>query len=648
MALYKTGNPVPSSAMPDVWDNNRVQDEILNSEELEVETRTGIMTPTWKGVLKKNEDKIEETRQNLIPLSRQYMTLEAAQADIANIPMGSTTYYRSPDDSALAVEVINNAGTLEPTGRKMPSQEYLDKILPLIQSVTFVNSDEFDTDMEYPIVDKNKRILLYWDGANPHLSGIIFSSGVETSSIVLNGYKLPFNFRLNNDEFDGVTYARLDANNRIIEMSRDGETLTSAKQIGNRTTLSNIFDDEYDTDFQFASLDANRRIIYLRTNDGTVSGNLPGDDNGGDDGEVIFIGDVVIDGDKLLQYHADTGDITLLTTSSAISNILNVQSQNIYEFQDSSQTDAIGTLMYSQYGAYEPYAKFGRKAISFYGHSFEGNNSVLSGNLHNLTGLPVYNFARSGATSRAIALRNDAYRLSYTPVGGTVPASGSVDFVETDPGPLSVLGNPAIADQLQVSYAGVPGYVMWDGSKMTFTRNQDGAAVAVPAATELIVLPYTRVNTSSVSIGTYYPGAHEAIYVLWIGRNNINYPEQITSDLIAIVERMRSQHKRFVLCPEFTQTTETTGTSGYNAVHTVNAIYKSLYPENYCEVNGVDLLENFRNHYDPDDPDDVAAFNAGTVPPSLINTGDTLHPNNAGIAINAEFIYQFLTEKGWA
>ncbi|ENZ8242102.1 hypothetical protein ACHAX0_005309, partial [Klebsiella pneumoniae] len=121
MALYKTGNPVPSSAMPDVWDNNRVQDEILNSEELEVETRTGIMTPTWKGVLKKNEDEIEETRQNLIPLSRQYMTLEAAQADIANIPEGSATYVRSTDGSTLADEYINNGGTLQPTGRKMPS-----------------------------------------------------------------------------------------------------------------------------------------------------------------------------------------------------------------------------------------------------------------------------------------------------------------------------------------------------------------------------------------------------------------------------------------------------------------------------------------------------------------------------------------------
>ncbi|OVK01091.1 hypothetical protein B8044_23495, partial [Klebsiella pneumoniae] len=75
------------------------------------------MTPTWKGVLKKNEDEIEETRQNLIPLSKQYMTIEAAQADIANIPAGSTTYVRSQDGRSLADEYINLAGTLQPTGR---------------------------------------------------------------------------------------------------------------------------------------------------------------------------------------------------------------------------------------------------------------------------------------------------------------------------------------------------------------------------------------------------------------------------------------------------------------------------------------------------------------------------------------------------
>lgn len=57
------------------------------------------------------------------------MTLEAAQNDIANIPEGSTTYYRSPDDSALAIEVMNVGGTLQPTGRKMPSQGYVDRVI---------------------------------------------------------------------------------------------------------------------------------------------------------------------------------------------------------------------------------------------------------------------------------------------------------------------------------------------------------------------------------------------------------------------------------------------------------------------------------------------------------------------------------------
>ncbi|HIC8974606.1 TPA: SGNH/GDSL hydrolase family protein, partial [Klebsiella aerogenes] len=70
---------------------------------------------TWREMMAKND----EVRQNIIPLSKQYMTLAAAQADIANIPVGSTTYYRSPDNSLLAIEVMNVSGTLQPTGRVM-------------------------------------------------------------------------------------------------------------------------------------------------------------------------------------------------------------------------------------------------------------------------------------------------------------------------------------------------------------------------------------------------------------------------------------------------------------------------------------------------------------------------------------------------
>lgn len=143
MSEYDTGNPVPSASMPDAWDNMQSIDKFVNSSDETITTRTGKQLDTLHGVNVKADNQltqqqsdfetsqeerdavVEETRQNLIPLSRQYMTLAAAQADIANIPAGSTTYYRSPDDSALAIEVINNAGTLTATGKKMPAYSSL-------------------------------------------------------------------------------------------------------------------------------------------------------------------------------------------------------------------------------------------------------------------------------------------------------------------------------------------------------------------------------------------------------------------------------------------------------------------------------------------------------------------------------------------
>ncbi|HBX6230573.1 TPA: hypothetical protein MH649_19260 [Klebsiella pneumoniae] len=62
---------------------------------------------------------------------REFPTLAAAQADAdaGNIPVGSTAYYRIPDDSSLAIEVVNSGGTLQPTGRKMPSQKYINSMI---------------------------------------------------------------------------------------------------------------------------------------------------------------------------------------------------------------------------------------------------------------------------------------------------------------------------------------------------------------------------------------------------------------------------------------------------------------------------------------------------------------------------------------
>ncbi|EPF41383.1 hypothetical protein F869_22178, partial [Klebsiella pneumoniae subsp. pneumoniae CIP 52.145 = B5055] len=82
-------------------------DKVVTSTELTYTDRLGGEHYTVDGIKAEGDKVVEETRQNLIPLSRQYMTLAEAQADIANIPEGSSTYVRSPDSSALADEYMN-------------------------------------------------------------------------------------------------------------------------------------------------------------------------------------------------------------------------------------------------------------------------------------------------------------------------------------------------------------------------------------------------------------------------------------------------------------------------------------------------------------------------------------------------------------
>nr|DAL23264.1 MAG TPA_asm: tail spike [Caudoviricetes sp.] len=65
---------------------------------------------------------LDDIALNVVPFSKQYSDLAAAQADIANIPVNSYTYIRDSSGSALALEYQNVAGVLTATGRKMPSR----------------------------------------------------------------------------------------------------------------------------------------------------------------------------------------------------------------------------------------------------------------------------------------------------------------------------------------------------------------------------------------------------------------------------------------------------------------------------------------------------------------------------------------------
>ncbi|HDT2785658.1 TPA: hypothetical protein QHN07_002985 [Klebsiella pneumoniae] len=130
-------NPPLGTTTPEIFmDNVKRADELVNGPAGTVDDRGGEPLDTWRQMMAKND----EIRQNLIPLSKQYQTLAAAQTDIANIPEGSSTYVRSPDDAYLAIEYMNVGGTLVATGRKMLSA------LPTgYQAATAVSSNAANT-----------------------------------------------------------------------------------------------------------------------------------------------------------------------------------------------------------------------------------------------------------------------------------------------------------------------------------------------------------------------------------------------------------------------------------------------------------------------------------------------------------------------
>ncbi|HBR5320426.1 TPA: hypothetical protein L9Y32_004986, partial [Klebsiella pneumoniae] len=82
MTRYNTGYPVPSPAMPDVWDNNETIDGFVNSTENSVTTRTGIVRDTMFGMQKKaDEQRIAASVALAEQMDSQESAFNAAQTD---------------------------------------------------------------------------------------------------------------------------------------------------------------------------------------------------------------------------------------------------------------------------------------------------------------------------------------------------------------------------------------------------------------------------------------------------------------------------------------------------------------------------------------------------------------------------------------
>ncbi|MHA0310027.1 hypothetical protein [Klebsiella pneumoniae] len=257
-------------------------DKVVTSTDLTYTDRLGGEHYTVDGIKEEGDKVVEETRQNLIPLSRQYMTLAAAQADIANIPEGSTTYYRSPDDSALAIEVMNVGGTLQPTGRKMPSA------MPMgYQSATAVSSGAANT-----IAITIPGLLV--DGSLIYFLSPILNTGAVTLTVtdakgntvnrtVLRGANAPLaggeliashpvlciyrgapidNFRL---VASGPMASEVAASLTAYKTTNDALTTTLRNQVPIPVTVSSVADDIYTATSSITSGELTNGRLFLFT-----------------------------------------------------------------------------------------------------------------------------------------------------------------------------------------------------------------------------------------------------------------------------------------------------------------------------------------------------------------------------------------------
>ncbi|MCC3240579.1 hypothetical protein [Enterobacter cloacae complex sp. 2021EL-01169] len=314
----------------------------------------------------------------------------------------------------------------------------------------------------------------------------------------------------------------------------------------------------------------------------------------------------------------------------------------------------IGMAALSGMGGYGAYSILKRPQISLWGHSFFGNNQTFSAKLISETGCKVFNFGLSGSTSESIALRNGAYHRRYASENGVLSPGEKNKLTPNIPGPLRLWGNAA-ADwvHLPCELGGRGGVLDWDGKRVTFTPEGKGEVAYLNQPSVLTVYPMTTVSTDNVPERFSYPDHPKSIYLLWLGRNNSTQPDEIMRDAKAIVARMDKGNNRFVILPEFPASYEPKGTKGADEIALINSLYKKSFPENYCEIDGVDLLQNFMNHHNPQSKQDLADIKDGITPSSLRD--DELHPSItkkdgalfAGTEVNAEFVAKFLKLKGW-
>lgn len=567
-------------------------DALTVTDTIGTETVTDL---TLKGIKAEGDAVVEETRQNLIPLSRQYMTLADAQADIANIPEGSTTYVRSPDDSALAIEVMNVSGTLEPTGRIMASKLYIDEIKN-----------------RTPNIDRSP----YWSGviADNGTIGVAFRT--SDNEPVFGKYgtlsALTSSLTAFDDIAEGMTSVNIGSSFLVAANENDGLVTPT---VFNKTTTSmytKLFSITTDSQVETKNSRSGFWIAAVAKN-GQIGWAVREEDN------RLILG--------------NGGDIV-----ARVEAIENKSNTTINKSDTAGDSTGAGT------GAPAGYS-FPDQLAALIGDGFVATNYSIGGQKSGQVAM------RMGAKPIYLTVTGDMIPVSGSSV--TITQINGVSAIAEPTYPsqdVRFLSTPSNATTYTLD-----GWI--SGIKCRVTRTSSGGVEAYNLTAlsgtgfrclpgSLFVPDYAMQDHSDsemwicVGINDFRSGATTAA----------DYDDDVAaikSNIDALVNHAEKSRRPVLIYGINTcnYSVEFLGGIRYQRILEVNQYLSQKYPTYYVRGdNGRDVREQLVASYNPSISQDVTDFGNDIVPSSL--RSDNRHPNASGYAIYANLGYQLRERRG--
>lgn len=215
----------------------------------------------------------------------------------------------------------------------------------------------------------------------------------------------------------------------------------------------------------------------------------------------------------------------------------------------------------------------------------------------------VSNEGVSGQISTEIAVRSGALPTTATIVGGVIPALRSVE-IHFPPGHEATTHFSGFGVPMSIS--GVAGIVNHVGSTDMFSRSTPGMPVASAPDSPVTIL------TGPLNNG---------FVIIWAGKNNYYRPQEVLSDIAAMVAFLPNP-KRFVVLSITNSNVKDQWKGGklYDTNMQLNASLAAAYPRNFLDIRSI-LVAGF----DPNNAEDVIDHGHDVLPFSLrLNQTSTL------------------------